>query len=233
MQELGGTDLAGLPIEELLDYMFGSAQAIDYLNQPTHSLGTGPPSAIQHCDIKPGNLLIVSNDVQVCDYGLARVTGDARKTQAAGTPAYMAPELIASKPSSGTDQYSLAITYYELRTGRLPFDESLAFHAHITGQLDFGLVTPAEQEILRRATHTRPDQRYPHTIEMVRALREALTPTRSPTPQSTPVIGVGLPPLPPPVRRPHPPCTGPGSARPAHRRRPRRRSSPSRPSSTT
>jgi serine/threonine protein kinase len=193
LQELGGADLAGLPNEELLEYMFGSARAIDYLNQPTHSLGTGPPSAIQHCDIKPGNLLIVSNDVQVCDYGLARVTGDARKTQAAGTPAYMAPELIAGKPSSGTDQYSLAITYYELRTGKLPFDESLAFHAHITGQLDFGLVTPTEQDILRRATHTRPDQRYPHTIEVVRALREAITPTRSPTPQSTPVIAPAAP----------------------------------------
>jgi serine/threonine protein kinase len=188
LQELGGSDMAGLPIEELLEYMFGSARAIDYLNQPTHSLGTGPPSAIQHCDIKPGNLLIVSNDVQVCDYGLARVTGDARKTQAAGTPAYMAPELIAGKPSSGTDQYSLAITYYELRTGKLPFDESLAFHAHITGQLDFGLATPTEQEILRRATHTRPDQRYPHTIEVVRALREAVTPTRQPTPLSTPIV---------------------------------------------
>ncbi len=188
LQELGGADLAGLPIEELLEYMFGSARAIDYLNQPTHSLGSGPPSAIQHCDIKPGNLLIVSNDVQVCDYGLARVTGDARKTQAAGTPAYMAPELIAGKPSSGTDQYSLAITYYELRTGKLPFEESMAFHAHITGQLDFGLASPAEQAILRRATHTRPDQRFPHSIEVVRALREAITPTRPPTAQSMPAF---------------------------------------------
>ncbi|HEX4591633.1 MAG TPA: protein kinase, partial [Gemmataceae bacterium] len=97
LQELGGSDLGGIPVEELLEYMFGSARAIDYLNQPTHNLGAGAPSAIQHCDIKPGNLLIVSNDVQVCDYGLARVTDDARKTQAAGTPAYMAPELFANK----------------------------------------------------------------------------------------------------------------------------------------
>ena len=193
LQELGGSDMAGLPVEELLEYMFGSARAIDYLNQPTHSLGTGPPSAIQHCDIKPGNLLVVSNDVQVCDYGLARVTGDARKTQAAGTPAYMAPELIAGKPSSGTDQYSLAITYYELRTGKLPFEESMAFHAHITGQLDFGLVSPIEQEILRKATQVRPDQRYPHTIEMVRALREAITPTRPPTSSSTPALAPSAP----------------------------------------
>jgi serine/threonine protein kinase len=201
LQELGGGDLAGIPVEELLDYMTGSAKAIDYLNQPTHNLGTAAPTAIQHCDIKPGNLLIVSNDVQVCDYGLARVTGDARKTQAAGTPAYMAPELFANKPSSGTDQYSLAITYYELRTGKLPFDEQLAFHAHITGELDFSLVTPAEQEILRRATHKRPPERYPHTIDMVRVLREVLWPSRPPTgsgipsyqPVPTPLTGPSIP----------------------------------------
>jgi serine/threonine protein kinase/L-rhamnose mutarotase len=198
LQELGGAELAGLPLEELLEYMFASARAIDYLNQPTHTLGTGPPSAINHCDIKPGNLLIVSNDLQVCDYGLARVTGDARKTQAAGTPAYMAPELIAGKPSSGTDQYSLAITYYELRTGKLPFDEAMAFHAHITGQLDFGLVTAVEQEILRKATHTRPEDRYPHTIEMVRALRESMTPTGMRSSFAMPAYASSPTPTPPP-----------------------------------
>src|SRR5262249_4141615 len=112
--DLNGSDLAGIPAEELLEYMFGAAKAIGSLNQPTQNLGAGPTASIQHCDIKPGNLLIVSNEIQVCDYGLARaLTTDARKTQAAGTPAYMAPELIAGKPSSGTDQYSLAITYYE------------------------------------------------------------------------------------------------------------------------
>jgi serine/threonine protein kinase len=192
VQELGGSELAGIPIEELLEYMSGAARAIDYLNQPTHTLVSGPPSAIQHCDIKPGNLLIVSGDVQVCDYGLARVTDDARKTQAAGTPAYMAPELLGNKPAHGTDQYSLAITYYELRTGKLPFEEQLAFHAHITGQLDFGLVTPMEQEILRKATQMRPVDRYPHTSEMVRALKDVLTPSR-------PATSVGMPAFIPPT----------------------------------
>jgi serine/threonine protein kinase len=205
LQALGGSELAGIPVEELLEYMLGSAKAIDYLNQPTHNLGAGPTAAIQHCDIKPGNLLVVGNDVQVCDYGLARaLTSDARKTQAAGTPAYMAPELIAGKPSSGTDQYSLAITYYELRTGKLPFDESLAFHAHITGQFDYGLLGAGEQEILRRATQARPDQRFAHTMEMVRALRETITPTKSHTPFSTSLPPSGSPPSssPPPQQQP-------------------------------
>jgi serine/threonine protein kinase len=207
VQEMGGADLAGIPFDELIEYMFGAARAIDYLNQPTHNIGTGTQSAIQHCDIKPGNLLIVSNDVQVCDYGLARVTGDARKTIAAGTPAYMAPELFANKPTNGTDQYSLAISYYELRTGKLPFEESVALHAHITGQLDLSLLSPAEQTILRRATHLQSDQRFTHTIEMVRALREAVTPSRVHTPLSAPistpvVMPAGSTPSAPPVSTP-------------------------------
>ena len=37
-------------------------------------LGTGL-AAIQHCDIKPHNLMIVGGSVQVCDFGLARMMG--------------------------------------------------------------------------------------------------------------------------------------------------------------
>ena len=37
------------------------------------------------------------------------------------TPAYAAPELHVSKPSVTSDQYCLAMSYVELRTGNLPF----------------------------------------------------------------------------------------------------------------
>src|SRR5262249_58512566 len=89
LEECRQAGLPGIPVDELLDHMAGAARAIDYLNQPAHSLGSGPPAAIQHCDIKPGNLLIVGNGLQVCDYGLARaLTNDIRTTQSSGTPAY-------------------------------------------------------------------------------------------------------------------------------------------------
>src|SRR5262245_55386603 len=142
--QLGGADLAGVPQLELLDYMDQAAHAIDYLNQSM---------SIQHRDIKPANLLIVGNGLQVCDYGLARsMNADARTTQAAGTPAYMAPELFNGDPSHWTDQYSLALTYYELRTGKLPFEESeltmfQLMLVHSEGKLDFGLLPHAEQEV--------------------------------------------------------------------------------------
>src|SRR5262245_49204814 len=99
LKECRDQGMRGIPSEELLDYMTGAARAIDYLNQPVHNLGGKEPAAIHHGDIKPGNLLIVGNGVQLCDYGLARaLSDDARKTQSAGSPAYCAPEQFANRP---------------------------------------------------------------------------------------------------------------------------------------
>src|SRR5262249_16919680 len=124
LRECQKQGLPGIPRDELLEYMENAARALDFLNQPRHDLGSGPV-AIHHCAIKPQNILIVGGAAQVCDFGLARVLGDVRVTQAQWTAAYVAPEVVADqagKPSKSTDQYCLAITYIELRTGALPFD---------------------------------------------------------------------------------------------------------------
>src|SRR5262249_38488430 len=113
---------SGIPPEELLDYLEPAAKAIDFLNPSSHDLGTGS-AGIQHCDIKPQNILIVGGSAQVCDFGLARVLGENHQTQIGGTAFYTAPEVLnGNQPSKFTDQYSLAITYYHLLTGVLPFD---------------------------------------------------------------------------------------------------------------
>jgi serine/threonine protein kinase len=173
----------GIPPRELLKYMDGAAKGIDYLNAPEHDLGDGPGGVI-HCDIKPANLLIVGGGIQVCDYGVAkamRKVEDAKKSMAAGTPAYAAPELINNEPGPHTDQYSLAITYYELRTGRLPFDEARALVANLMGQLDFSGVGLDEQEVLRQATHKQPAKRFESCEEFVEALKVAAQITFGPS----------------------------------------------------
>ena len=175
--------LPGIPQEELLGYLEDSAEAIDFLNRPVHDLGTGR-AAIQHCDIKPHNLMIVGGSVQVCDFGLARMMGSDRATTAAGSIAYAAPEtLIENKPSFSTDQYSLAITYYELKTGKLPYpDDSLAaiLEAKREAKLDFSDLPTAERAVLRRATLRNPDERYASCREMIAALRAATSGAEQP-----------------------------------------------------
>lgn len=171
--------LEGIPLEELMDYMEGAAQAIDFLNSPRHDLGSGPV-AIQHCDIKPHNLLIVGGAVQVCDFGLARALTNTRVTTAALSAAYGAPEMWRGQaPQASTDQYSLAISYYELRTGALPFEDAnyaVVMHAHLEGKLELSKLSPAEQKVIAKATSVSPDDRYESCRTMVTALREAQRP---------------------------------------------------------
>ncbi len=168
--------LPGLPAEELLAYFEGAARGIDYLNQPIHELGSGPV-AIQHCDIKPRNILIVGNAAQICDLGIARVLSDPRNIEVVGSVAYVAPEvLMNNRPSPATDQYALAISYYELRTGHLPFEATSvagACYVHLKGDLHFTGLSEAEAAVLSRATSLAPDQRFPSCLSMVHALGDA------------------------------------------------------------
>jgi tetratricopeptide (TPR) repeat protein len=170
--------LDGIPIEELLGYMEDAAKAIDFLNSPVHQLESGV-GAIGHCDIKPLNILIVGGAVQVCDFGLAHIVGAARSTAAAmGTIAYVAPELLEGKPSPATDQYCLAISYFELRTGALPYDQETAsgvMRAVLDGTLNFSKLPEAEQAVVRKATAKNPADRFPSAMGMVAALRQAAT----------------------------------------------------------
>ena len=123
-------------------------------------------------------MMLVGDSVVICDFGLARMLGDVTVTATGivGSPAYMAPECINRKPSAATDQYSLAVTYVELRMGRLPFeDETYAgvLEAHRTGNLDLSGLPAAEQDVIRKATRTEPSERFASCAEMVQALRDA------------------------------------------------------------
>lgn len=177
LQECRARGLPGIPAEELLGYMEDAAEAIDFLNKPIHDQGSGP-AAIQHCDIKPHNLMVVGGAVQVCDFGLARMMGVDRITTGAASIAYAPPELLDSNSiSPSTDQYSLAITYYELRSGKLPYEgESISavLDAKNHDAYDFSGCSSAEQAVLRRAAARDPSRRFASATNLVKALRQAV-----------------------------------------------------------
>lgn len=170
---------SGIPVDELLAYMEQAAKGIDFLNTAQHDLGQGPV-AIQHCDIKPENIMLVGDSVLVCDFGLASVLTDAQAAATAtgmvGSLAYMSPECVSRKPSCASDQYSLAISYIELRTGELPFAEKTfasVLDSIRNSKLDLTHVTAAEADVLRRATASNPADRFPTAAAMVVALKRA------------------------------------------------------------
>ncbi len=169
--------LPGIPGWELLDYMEQTATVLDFLHQPIHNFGQGP-QAIQHCDVKPQNILIVGKATQLCDLGVARVLEDPRATAAMGSAAYISPECVSlGRPSFATDQYSLAIAYTELRTGVLPIEArsiAAAYMAHMQGKLVLSRLPRSEQHVIRKATALDPRERFADVRSMVQALEQAM-----------------------------------------------------------
>jgi serine/threonine protein kinase len=165
----------GIPPEELLAYLGQAAEGIDFLN-------TREPALI-HRDIKPEHLLLTTDGrVKVAGSELAKpVEGTSAAVGSAEvkmTMAYAAPEQFAKKVTRRTDQYSLALTYYRLRTGKLAFADGSGpiqiMQVHTTGTLDFAGVPSAEQAVLKRACAVDPDRRYPSCGDFVAALAAAV-----------------------------------------------------------
>ncbi len=87
---------------------------------------------IIHGDIKPGNILLAETGenkakiyAKLIDFGLSRIKKAEDKNRISGTYLYMAPEqagIIRKNPDERSDLYSLGIVFYELLTGKLPFD---------------------------------------------------------------------------------------------------------------
>ena len=75
-----------------------------------------------HRDLKPENVMVGSfGEVYLVDWGVATKPGPV--TQIAGTPAYMAPEMLGgdgAEISPRTDVYLLGAVLYEILAGRAP-----------------------------------------------------------------------------------------------------------------
>jgi serine/threonine protein kinase len=173
-EEVARDGLRGIPRDELLQYFHEAAEALDYLNKPRHFLGGPKPVGIQHCDIKPQNLLLVSECIKVADFGLAQIFDPELNLEVVKglTPAYAPPERFREQTSKHSDQYSLAVSYCLLRGGRLPFNGSTyqLMQGHLFEPPDLSMVSPEEQPILARALAKKPEDRWSNCREFVKEL---------------------------------------------------------------
>ncbi|HEY6103634.1 MAG TPA: alpha/beta fold hydrolase [bacterium] len=108
--------LAPLPWREAVGLMLQVFEAVEF----AHSRG------IIHRDLKPENIMVTSDGrARVMDFGLARSEGRSRLTQTGlvvGTTAYMAPEqALRGNTEARSDLYALGCVFYEVLTGRPPF----------------------------------------------------------------------------------------------------------------
>jgi serine/threonine protein kinase len=166
--------LPGIPRDELLAYFADAAEALDVISAK-HNL--------QHLDIKPANLFLVSGHVKVGDYGLVAQLEGPDAGNRGLTPRYVAPEVLHGTPSSSSDQYSLALVYQELLTGEFPYSgrtpQQLMLQ-HVSAKPNLVPLPPCDQPVVARALEKQPDGRFPSCLGFVQALMSVETATALP-----------------------------------------------------
>ncbi|HRI70968.1 MAG TPA: serine/threonine-protein kinase [Polyangium sp.] len=156
----------------------------------TNAIGFAHSRRVLHRDIKPENVMIGSfGEVVVLDWGLAANLKEdldgslsyvPHAHEVAGTPGYMAPEMLLDNPGSvlspRTDVYLLGAVFYEIFAGHPPHEgsslqemiPSIALSAPRFRE-DF----PTEaRSICEKAMHRDPEERF-QTVEEFRAAVEA------------------------------------------------------------
>jgi eukaryotic-like serine/threonine-protein kinase len=175
-------------------------EALPIVTQMASGLAAAHQASVVHRDFKPGNVMLVlsglpvSTRAVITDFGLAvRQTSSTQSTltsqQAlAGTPAYMAPEIIKGEVATAAcDIYALGLVIYEMVTGRLPFQgetpmscavKRLAEPPVSPRQLVPELPKVWERSILR-CLELQPSARFATANDVVRALTDDLLSIRS------------------------------------------------------
>ena len=111
-------------------------KAVEYAIQICAGLGAAHERGIIHCDLKPDNIFITSQDrVKILDFGLARLAEGAglvglppttvslhSSAALRGTFGYMAPEQVRGEPcDSRSDLFALGTVLYEMLAGARAF----------------------------------------------------------------------------------------------------------------
>jgi len=103
-----------------------SERIIDIISQTCRGLQAAHDHGLVHCDLKPSNLFVLSDDaVKIIDFGIVRLVDAESRIDVRGTPHYMAPEQLDMRPPSArSDIFSLAVVCYEALTRQKPFGGS-------------------------------------------------------------------------------------------------------------
>ena len=167
-------------------------EVIDIMLQLTDGMAHAHDAYIVHRDIKPQNIMILSNGViKITDFGVATALNNTQLTQTnsvMGTVHYLPPEQANGKGSTiRSDIYSMGVMMYELLTGHVPYKGDSAVEIalkHLKEPLpsvkkEIPSIPQSIENIIIRSTAKNPKNRYTDAREMHDDIKTALDEGRS------------------------------------------------------
>jgi serine/threonine-protein kinase len=162
------------------------AESVRILKEALAGLAYAHQAGLIHRDLKPANLMLTKQGQTVLtDFGIAQMIGGTQYTATGvimGTVNYMAPEQgLRGQSDACSDVYALGIVFYEMLTGRVPFDGDTPLAImmkHVNEPLPLPHTLNPEipeslERILLKALSKQPEDRYQSAAEMADALRAA------------------------------------------------------------
>jgi serine/threonine-protein kinase len=182
-------DVSGkLNFREAAEIMYQLCEAVSF----AHSY------LVIHRDIKPDNVFMTPDEmVKLGDFGIAFFENAHRVTQSQviiGSVHYLPPEVTnGQSPTFRSDIYSLGITFFELITGKVPFEgnnQITVAMRHIKEKFpsprQWISSTPrAIERIILKACRKNPVDRYRSVLEFQKEIKECLDNPKMITPKQS------------------------------------------------
>jgi len=187
----------GLTLSAVLDTRktISLPEAVNIVGQICEGMQHAHSQGVVHRDLKPANIMILGDDlatasVRILDFGIAKFETSATSAGSVtpsgsivGTPHYMSPEQIDSKPVDGrTDIYSVGSMLFHMLTGEHPFEgDSILEVLRDKRECDAPLIntighhTPVPrgvESVVARCLERSPDNRYSSMHDLKSALEQ-------------------------------------------------------------
>ncbi|MDQ3300558.1 MAG: serine/threonine protein kinase, partial [Myxococcota bacterium] len=113
--------VTGVPLRTWISTPRAWRDVLRVMREAGAGLAAAHRAGLVHRDIKPDNILVGDDRSRVVDFGLADADAESELSDGAGTPNYMAPEVLAGEAATiASDQFSFGVTLYEALHGERP-----------------------------------------------------------------------------------------------------------------